>query len=286
MKYFLTISDRIAYWIIPGGIYDLFIEKYLRYRQRLTKEARLYISRNLEFKDKHLGERCFIIATGPSIKKQNLAKLQGEWCFGVSDFYKHHDYRTIKPAYYVIAQMHPPFTDQDGYQRLNELSDNRHNNETYFFNLKDIGIFKKSKLANNANRVFYLKLQQMRELPEDIDLASKIPNPVSVSIMALWIAIYMGFSEIYLLGCDHNHIWLWDGSSSGHHLEHFYQGAPSIGYGGKSFDIDQSLRAHLKVREQYRWANQIARRKNIKIFNASPTSYIDIFPKVNIEEIV
>ena len=147
-------------------------------------------------------------------------------------------------------------------------------------------MIERSQLAENARGIYYLNFHNAEETPNQIDLAKTCPPVTSVSIMALWVAIYMGFSEIYLLGCDHNHIWQWDGTSDVHNLEHFYEGAPPIGYGSKSFVVDQSLRAHLKVREQYRWANQIAKKKGIKIFNASPTSYIDIFPGVNLDEVI
>ena len=42
--------------------------------------------------------------------------------------------------------------------------------------------------------------------PADIDITKMTWNADTVSIYALIFAIYMGFSEIYLLGMDHNYI--------------------------------------------------------------------------------
>jgi hypothetical protein len=44
-----------------------------------------------------------------------------------------------------------------------------------------------------------------------------VPSPQSVTIMALEVALYMGFKNIYLLGCDHDWILHLDTS------RHFYE---------------------------------------------------------------
>ena len=37
-----------------------------------------------ELKNKHKGERCFIVCNGPSLTKKDLAKLDGEVTFGTN----------------------------------------------------------------------------------------------------------------------------------------------------------------------------------------------------------
>jgi hypothetical protein len=277
-----SILRRIAYWTIPLGIYNLIKEKQIRVS--LSDDEQQVLNQNSELANTHEGDRCFILATGPSIKKQNLVNLKNEWCFGVSDFYKHQDFQEIKPSYFCLAPMHHPFTDHDGIRRFNEISTFSNKIEIFFVGLSDKGLLERSNLP--TDRIHYIRFVPLEKFPVDLDLTKNLPNVSSVSIMALWIAIYMGFSEIYLLGCDHNNIWTWDGVSNENQLEHFYNGTPSIGYQHPFFDVDRALHAHLKVREQYKWCHQLALSRKIKIFNASPLSYINIFPRINLEEVI
>jgi hypothetical protein len=284
MKNYLNNVHKIAYWTLPKGVYD-FIKEKGRQRQDETVKAneRPLLTKNQTFLNKHTGERCFILATGPSIKRQNIAALRDEHCLAVSDFYKHPDYAKLKPGYYFIAPMHAPFTEADGINRLNELMAYAPHCVGYFLGLRDRHLLEKSSLAPHADQSFFLKLNKLHRLPVEIDLTKPLPNVTSATIMALWSAIYMGFAEIYLLGCDHNFIWQWDGSKE-NKMEHFYEGEPSIGY--LPFDVDRALQGHLKVRQQYRWTHQLALAQNTKIYNASPSSYIDIFPRVRLEDVI
>jgi len=279
----LSLAKSVAYWALPRGVHDLCAAAYAHGATRMTREERAIVGRNRELCNRQGGRRCFVLATGPSIKSQNLLPLEGEWCFAASDFYKHEHYGRIKPAYYCIAPMHAPFTEEDALRRLREMNQRRHGAETYFFALSDKHLLANGCLDSDPDRVYYLNLRPADVWPEGADITRTLPSPASVSIMAIWIAVYMGFSEICLLGCDHDKLWKWDGSGN-LRLDHFYAGAPSIGY--ERPDIDQALRAQLKVREQYRWSNELARSRGTRIFNASPASYIDIFPKVRLEDVV
>ena len=68
---------------------------------------------NIKFKNIHKGKRVFILASGPSIKTQNLKPLENEYCIAVSHFHLHEDIQIIKPQYHVLAPQHPPFTFDD-----------------------------------------------------------------------------------------------------------------------------------------------------------------------------
>jgi len=283
---FKKILRFINYWILPKGVSDIFVKIFKNFiKTPKEKIIETSLTKNKIFVNIHTQEKCFILATGPSIRYQNLKYLINETCFTTSDFYKHPDYQMIKPKYYCLAPLHPPFQEKDGIKRFNELHRASYGKEVYFFGLRDKNIYEKSLLVDSRDRVNFLEFIKMEDFPSEIDLTSFLPNPTSVSIIAISIAIYMGFKKIYLLGCDHDNLWLWDGKSKYNQLEHFYDGDPSIGYQHQEFDVDRTLRAHLKVREQYKWVNNVALSKGIQIFNASPKSYIDIFPRVKYEDL-
>jgi N-acetylneuraminate synthase len=161
---------------------------------------------NGRLKDRHAGQRCFILATGPSIKKQPLRHLAGEHCIAVSNFFVHPDYKAIKPAYHCIAPFHPPITE-DGWQSwMTEVAQST-GGATMLFGLRDLERNDRPGCFDGREK-FYLSFGASVEQLEahGLDLTRLVPQPQSVTIMALYAALYMGFSEIYLLGCDHDWI--------------------------------------------------------------------------------
>ena len=279
------LARSVAHWTIPPGLQDILRSCLLRNgnisdvasQEQADPEKQSILKRNLRFLNKHRGQRCFILATGPSIREYDLRPLQREWCIAVSDFNKHEHYNLIRPAYYAIVPCLAPFTDDDVRKRLTELKQ-RSQDEIFFFGLSNRKVVETSNLVDDPERVHYLDLSG-DFIPSHIDLTVRLPGESAATLMASWVAIYMGFSEIYLVGCDHDKLWRWDGSVP-IYQQHFYNGAPTIGH--KPFDVDFELRNCLRYREQYRWTHHIAIRQNIRIVNANPKSYIEIFPKISL----
>ena len=52
-----------------------------------SPERRDTIEKLGALKDKHKGERCFIIGNGPSLKQTDLTKLKNEYTFGLNRIY-------------------------------------------------------------------------------------------------------------------------------------------------------------------------------------------------------
>src|SRR6185437_6208885 len=66
--------------------------------QQLSNQT--VLAANQSIYNRHAGQRCFILATGPSIKTQPLHLLAGETCISVSNFFVHPDYGLIRPRYH------------------------------------------------------------------------------------------------------------------------------------------------------------------------------------------
>ena len=107
-----------TYWTLPEGIRDTGLFLYRHFRTSpdnygLDKKIISELAEeNINLKDCHRGERCFILATGPSIQKQDLTLLKNEICISVSNFFVHPDYKKIKPLYHCIAPYHKPITEE------------------------------------------------------------------------------------------------------------------------------------------------------------------------------
>ena len=69
------------------------------------------IKTNIILKNKHKGERCFILGSSPSIKDEDLKPLKNEIVFALNNFYVHDDFYEIMSGegekYYMTAPFHP-----------------------------------------------------------------------------------------------------------------------------------------------------------------------------------
>lgn len=285
LKPIRPITGRLVYWTMPPGFQSV-IRAYLDRAglNAYTPELKAILDRNREFYNRHEGERCFILATGPSINKQNLKLLEGETCIAVSNFFVHPDYAIIKAHYYCIAAYHPPITEEAWQSWLTEMSRGT-GKATMFFSLAD-----RERVERNcffANRkVHYLKFGEKQDMlvSHGIDITRAVLGPQSVPVMALQLAIYMGFCQIYLLGCDHDNL-LHFGIST-----HFYaedeHAMVRTGYDEWArLDMQKELQAYVRLWQQYKAIRQVASDKSIKIYNATPGGLLDVFPRVKYESL-
>jgi len=238
---------------------------------------------NATLKDRHKGERCFILATGPSIKKQSLRHLAGEHCIAMSNFFVHPDYALIKPRYHCIAPYHPPITEEGWQDWLNDAAARITPDTAMLFGTKD-------HLRNTSGGFFQTRptfFMDFGGTPQQldahgVDLARPLPHPQSATIMSLYAALYMGFEEIYLLGCDHD--WILHLNTSRHFYDESQHALNRNGYNEWSAGgLDGYFRDYLRLWSQYQSLQKIAERSNCRIVNATAGGLLDVFPRANFE---
>lgn len=281
------IAKRVAHWTVPPGFKDLLYSRFLgtiARRASVSSEERTVLERNRDLHNRHLGERCFILATGHSLKRQDLKLLQGEICIAVSNFFVHPDFAVINPRYYCVAPHHAPITEE-AWQCWMEEMDKGTKDTVMFFGLAD-------KERNSGGglfagrQVYYLKFRGVWDTiaARGLDLSCSIPAPQSVPIMALYIALYMGFRQIYLLGCDHD--WILHLNTSTHFYEESQHALVRAGYNewGEA-DLDSECRSYVSLWQQYKALQQAAHAKSIHIFNATAGGLLDVFPRVLYESL-
>ncbi len=277
-------AKQVARWTVPPAISGRVGRVARAVRDwRVSKQPDL--SRNRDVRDRHRGERAFVVATGPSIKQQNLTALRGELVFGVSNFFVHPDYDAIKPAYHCIAPYHHELAPHAWDAWMDEVAE-KTGNATLVFGQND-------KARNTAGDRFaerdirWLELRGRTPLEElkQIDLSRPLPSPQSVPVMALYSAIGMGCREIVLLGCDHD--WILHMGES----RHFYAEREHAmnrkghnewyepGYG------DQ-WRCYHRLWTQYEAIHAIAARQGVTIRNATAGGLLDVFERIRLEDVV
>jgi len=142
------------------------------------------------FRDRHKGERCFILANGPSLKEVDLLLLKDEFTFGMNRIYLHFSEMSYQPTYYVAIN---ELVLEQFYMDIQTLSMPK------FINWNKRDLFKRGN-----GETLFLKM----ELGLRDDFNFEITRPVStggtVTFVALQIAFYMGFKQVFLIGLDHS----------------------------------------------------------------------------------
>ncbi len=219
------------------------------------------------FKDKHKGGRCFIIGNGPSLNKLDLTLLKNEITFGLNRIYLLFDRVGFITTYYVS---------------VNELVIEQSADEIEKLNCpKFIGWNARRHLRFTSDTVF-LPSRSSPKFCRDIRTQG-IWEGATVTYVAMQLAFYMGFSEVILIGVDHNYTT----SGEPHKLVISEDKDPNHfdpDYFGKGFrwnlpDLIMSEKAYAMAKKAYLDSGR-------KILDATVDGRLTIFPKVRYEEII
>ena len=158
---------------------------------RYSSAARYNKERLSKLREIHMGERCFIVANGPSLRRTNLDFLKNEVTFGLNRIYVYFEEVSFRPTYYVavnslrLKQFSGEINNLDMPKFLNW------NGRQYFSSHDNSFLFLKAKLVVND---FF-----QHELTEPMVFGA------TVTFAALQIAYYMGFQTAIIVGLDHNY---------------------------------------------------------------------------------
>lgn len=228
-------------------------------------------------------DRCFIIGNGPSILKQDLTKLKDEIVFVANAFILHNDYNEIAPNYYCVSD--PRFfkegvVNQDYANEMKQKADS----VIKFFPESAKRVIKKSKSFNQSS-VYYLNYITCNKIWE-LDKLSLDPSKIvyrgdTVIIeFCLILAHYMGFKEIYLLGCECD----------------FYLDKAKDYSAGYFYDVKkqttgrQTSDYHLKywyenLVKSYTVIKRYFEKDGCTVFNATAGGKLEVFERVIFEEL-
>lgn len=118
------------------------------------------------------------------------------------------------------------------------------------------------------------------------DLGLAMPRPRNVLIPSIMVAIRAGFDEIYLTGADHSWIEtlrVTEGNEVVSVQPHFYEDTREerlrtvTEY--KGYRLHDILRSFYVAFRSYHAIERYARHRGVKIYNATPGSYIDAFER-------
>jgi hypothetical protein len=275
----------LLYWAIPPGVKDL-AKRSVQSLKEINKPVACLCATNIAYKNIHQGQRCFIVCSGPSVKKQNLLPLKNEITFFVSTGFLHPDYSAIQPDYHCTPGIMPtPKLPREKFVEWFKLMDSNIGNTQLFLSAADANFIKQNDLFS-ARRVSYLNmgLNCNSDRKKIYDITKKIPGIQSVPIMAIMIAMYMGCREIYLLGVELDEIWREE-------YKHFYDNEImrndiAVNEDGKSITpLIEMFKINYNLWQQFDNLRRIAEANNVEILNATQGGALDIYKRVKYEDL-
>lgn len=251
---FLRIINAIfrrIYYIPQRFIYYIPFGFYQRNRKNLKS-----------FNNIHKGERCFIIANGPSLKHVDFSLLENEFTIGMNRIYLMKEQNGFTPNYLACI---------DEKSQINQFHEEFNKVEIpCFFNFK-----LRNKFSKSLNQNFVLgKFSQ--SFAKGISKA--YGNGKSVTYTAIQLAFYMGFKEVYIIGKDHSYNTVQKAGtgikSDGNEDNHFIKGYYKKGQNWDAPDLTGEEHAYKIAREKFE-------KNNRKIFDATVDGKLQVFEKID-----
>ena len=234
-------------------------------------ETRKDLTTNTEienFKNVHKGKRGFIVATGPSLRMDDLEMLRRnhEICISVNGIVNAIDNTSWRPDYYAVSDPLAWKLYKDKCEKLEA--------KAYF--ISDISWdFIDYYIKDNFYKWHFMRQEILPEQKETPDISEDFAEGAFFGATVAYeagvqLALYMGLSEIYLLGAD---------TPNGGATMHFD-------------DVDNPNRErstlaqnYLRIVKAYESARQLAERRNVKIYNATRGGDLEVFERVNFDDL-
>ncbi len=228
------------------------------------------------------GKRAFLLATGPSIKQEDLKLLSGEDCFSISNFFLHHEMRSVNSIFHGFIPHHEPMILEKYVEMLKQADVKLPARTKIVLGHRTYDLVQKFGLFPERE-IYYLYLAPF-VMRQSVDLMKPILSPIAQPLLLLPLMIYMEYEQIYLLGCDHTAMRDYKKIITNfyNHDQDRHQDMTSKNYWP---DIETELSNNSKVFEQYRFYQNILRGSSTKITNLSIDSWLEMFPFDRLEHI-
>ena len=238
-----------------------------------------------KYRGRYNNKRCFIIGNGPSLLPDDLDLLKGEYCFAANRIYEMYDKTEWRPTFYCIQ-------DENTLREMppEKLEYVMSKSSDAFVRMHSYDIIHRIGLEND--NVIYIPIFQKKLKHNNAEFNRNLLNYVydgsTVTYLSIELAVFMGFSKIYLIGVDHNYPYIW--TSTGLEVNdlsaasHFYDSSENNI--GENAHLRRSFNAEL-VTQAYEVAEKASRIDgDFKIFNATRGGCLEVFERVDLDQLL
>lgn len=254
---------------IDNSIYHIY-NTLADLKFNVSFDIKKLLKKNNSYKNIHVGNRCFILGTGPSLNDLSdgqVDKLKSEIVFGVNSLYKSNMMSSITPKYYALVDN--LYWESSSFV-FGEVV-NRYKSETPIF-LTDPRAKKVIDSLFLKQNTIYIHAKKYPVHTMSFDVTRNIYGAMNVISYSILVAMYMGIREIYLLGCDYS-------AFCDLGRGHCYDDTEELS--STSYNLAFYLKYyHLTTVFHYLIA-KIAAENGVKIVNLTNVSLLDAYPRKN-----
>ncbi len=247
-------------WRFKMNLYQLYLS--IKYKKELVLLS--------EYKDKYKGERCFVIGNGPSLKADDLKKLDNEYTFASNSIFRYYEFTDWRPDFYSVS-------DKYYFNANKDKVDTVKVKKQKFFPL-DFGI----KYGFMQNCRYYLRTSYGVTHPKfKVNPMRAFQEDSTITYYLLQLAVMMGFKEIYLLGIDFNYSVSVDNKGNITRNDN----VKDYAFDDKATNYSMpNLEASLAA---YRSAEEYCKKRNfdVRIYNATRGGKLEVFKRVDFDSL-
>jgi len=257
-------------------------------------------------KTKFHSDNCIILGNGPSLNsfiETSYEFIKNKTLIGVNHFAETELYNTLKPEIYILSAPEMWRDDVETFhknkgEKLFEAIRKNTKWPIQLFIGRNAEKYKTriNVLKKNPNiSIFYFNTTGVegfnRFCFHCFEKGKGMPRPHNVLIPSLIISIRFNFSTIFISGADHNWIKYISVTHNNKVLltqKHFYDEKTAnprtmdkMGKGERK--LHEILEKFVISLKGYFIIDKFSKKKNIKIYNITPDSYIDAFEKLNLK---
>ena len=215
------------------------------------------------FRDRHRGERCFIIGNGPSLKQTDLSLLEDEISFGMNRIYLMFPELGFPTTYFLA---------------INTLVIEQCASEIRALPIPKFLTWRSRRWMNGDPGTIFVDTDYRGAEAFSTDLRGRVFEGGTVTYVALQAAYWMGFQEVILVGVDHRYSTQGPANatvvSQSEDPNHFHPDYFGRGFRWQLPDLEASERS-------YRLASAAFEADGRKIVDATVGGRLEVFPKVD-----
>jgi hypothetical protein len=257
------IPDKLNLYRIAIG----FIKNRIKWD--LMKESRLSNIALNKLHNKYKGQGVVLLCNGPSLNKVDfeLLKESGIFCIGLNKINLLFDQMKLRPDLIISVNKHV-------------IKQNKK-----FFNSTTIPLILDSQAVDEIEK--RCNVNFIHSLPFQLKFARDITGSVcqgyTVTYVALQVAYFLGFTEIALVGCDHNFVTkgspnqtIVSGEKDPNHFSDKYFS------GGAEWQLPDLLGSEM----HYKIAREIFEMDNRRVVNCTEGGKLEVFERKELKEFI
>lgn len=226
-----------------------------------------------KLKDKYKGKRCFICGNGPSLNAKDLDILhkRGEYTFGMNRIFKIFPQTEWRPTFYICEDK----------VIMQNIEDEVNAIECEYKFIPTEMLWYHGVSINNAH---YFNMHCCEKNHGfSYDASKQLECVGTVTITCIQLAYYMGFSEVYLIGVDHNFANMTD-----------KDGNKIVNNNVKNYfceDYDKDVEDKVVhdlyyTTKSYQCAKEACDKVGFKVYNATRGGKLEVFPRADLDSLI